>query len=83
MKRTLALGTALLFAAGSAFAMHCPTHAKAIDEAVAKNTKLSDADKKEVQDLKKKGEDAHKAGDHKAAMEHMHKAMDKLGMKHE
>jgi hypothetical protein len=83
MKRALALGVSLLFAAGTAFAAHCPTHAKAIDEALAKNPKLSEAQMKEVKDLKKKGEEAHKAGKHAEAMEHMHKAMDTLGLKHE
>jgi hypothetical protein len=83
MKRTFALAVSLLFAAGTAMAMHCPTHGKAIDEALAKAPKLTEAQAKEVKDLKKKGEDLHKAGNHKEAMENMHKAMDILGMKHE
>jgi len=83
MKRTLALGVSLLFAAGAAYAAHCPTHGKAIDEALAKNPKLTEAQMKEVKELKKKGDDAHKAGNHKEAMESMHKAMDMLGLKHE
>ena len=83
MKTTLALGTALLFAAGTALASHCPTHLKPIDDALAKNPKLSEAQLKEVKEQRKKGEEAHKAGNHKEAMENLHKAMDTLGLKHE
>ena len=83
MKRMLALGASLLLAAGAAYAAHCPTHAKAIDEALAKKPKLTEAQMKEVQELKKKGEEFHKAGNHKEAMENMHKAMEIVGLKHE
>jgi hypothetical protein len=83
MKRSLALGAITLFASGLAIAGHCPTHSKALDEALAKNPKLTEAQMKEVKDLKKKGDDAHKAGDHKTAMENLHKAMDIVGVKHE
>ena len=57
MKRTFALATALLFATGTALAMHCPKDMKAIDEALAKNPKLSEAQMKEVKAQRAKGED--------------------------
>ena len=39
-KSSIALATALIFAAGSAFAFHCPQDMKKIDDALAKNPKL-------------------------------------------
>ena len=39
-KSSIALATALMFAAGSAFAFHCPQDMKKIDDALAKNPKL-------------------------------------------
>jgi hypothetical protein len=82
MKRTLVLGTALLFAAGSALASHCPTDVKAIDEALAKKPKLTEAQMKQVKADRDKGEAAHKAGDHKSAEASLHKAMETLGIAH-
>ena len=82
MKRTLALGTALMFAAGTALASHCPTDVKAIDEALAKKPKLTEAQMKQVKEARDKGEAAHKAGDHKGAEENLHKAMETLGIAH-
>ena len=41
--RKLALFTAALFAAGSAFGFHCPQEMKKIDDALAKDPKLSAA----------------------------------------
>jgi hypothetical protein len=83
MKRMIVLGASLLLAAGTAFAGHCPSHVKAIDEALAKNPKLTEAQMKEVKELRAKGDADHKAGKHKEAMESLHKAMDTLKMKHE
>ena len=48
MKRTFALAAALLFASVTAFAFHCPKDMKAIDDAMAKNPKLSETDAKSV-----------------------------------
>jgi hypothetical protein len=81
MKRTLALATGLLFAAGTALASHCPKDMKAIDEALAKNPKLSDTQMKEVKDLRAKGEEQHKAGQHKESEATLGKAKDMLGLK--
>jgi len=82
MKRALALGVSLLFAAGTAMASHCPTDMKKVDEALAKNPKLTEAQMKEVKAERAKGEEMHKAGKHKEAEENLHKAMETLGIKH-
>jgi uncharacterized protein len=75
MKRTLALGAALLFAAGSAMAFHCPKDMKAIDEALAKNPKLSAAEMADVKKYREEGEVAHKAGKHQESVDALAKAM--------
>lgn len=75
MKRSLALATALLFAAGSALAMHCPKDMKAIVDALAKNPKLSEADMKAVKASRAKGEELHKAGKHQESVDELAKAM--------
>ena len=81
MKRMLALGVSLLFAAGTAMAFHCPKDMKQIDEALAKNPKLTDAQMKEVKDLRAKGEAEHKAGKHQEAVDDLAKAKKILGIK--
>jgi uncharacterized protein YneF (UPF0154 family) len=81
MKRTLALGVSLLFAAGTAMAFHCPKDMKAIDEALAKNPKLTEAQMKEVKAQRAKGEELHKAGKHQESVDELGKAMKTLGVK--
>lgn len=81
MKRSLALATALLFASGTALAMHCPKDMKAIDEALAKNPKLTAAQAKDVKDQRAKGEEFHKAGKHQEAAGELAKAMKTLNIK--
>ena len=81
MKRMLALGVSLLFAAGTAMAFHCPKDMKAIDDALAKNPKLTEAQMKEVKDQRAKGEEFHKAGKHQEAVDVLAKAMATLGVK--
>ena len=75
MKRMFALATALLFASGTALAFHCPKDMKAIDDALAKNPKLSAADMKTVKDARAKGEELHKAGKHQESVDELGKAM--------
>jgi len=82
MKRSLTLAVAALFAAGTAYASHCPKDMKAIDEAM-KTAKLSDAQKKEVQAHRTKGEELHKAGKHAESEAELHKAMKTLKIEHE
>jgi hypothetical protein len=81
MKRLLTLATALLFASGTALAMHCPKDMKAIDEALAKNPKLSEAQLKEVKSQRAKGEELHKAGKHQESVDELGKAMKTLKIK--
>lgn len=81
MKRMMALGVALLFAAGSALAFHCPKDMKAIDEALAKNPKLTEAQMKEVKEHRAKGEELHKAGKHQESVDELAKAMKILNIK--
>jgi hypothetical protein len=80
MKRMIALAAAALFAS-TAFAFHCPKDMKEIDDALAKNPKLTAAQMKEVKDLRAKGETAHKAGKHQEAVDDLAKAKGILGLK--
>jgi len=75
MKRFLVLGAAMLFAAGSAMAFHCPTKMKAIDEALAKNPKLSESDMASVKKHRAEGEALHKAGKHAESIAELDKGM--------
>lgn len=81
MKRMFALGVAMMFASGTALAMHCPKDMKAIDEALAKNPKLSEAQLKEVKAQRAKGEELHKAGKHQESVNELAKAMKTLNIK--
>ena len=80
MKRSLALAVALVFASGAALAFHCPKDMKAIDEALAKNPKLSAAQMTEVKKQRADGEAFHKAGKHQDAVDSLGKAMKTLGI---
>jgi len=74
MKRMFALASALLFASGTALAFHCPKDMKAIDDALAKNPKLTEAQMKEVKASRAKGEELHKAGKHQESIDELAKA---------
>jgi hypothetical protein len=80
MKRMLAAVATLAFA-GSALAFHCPKDMKAIDEAMAKNPKLSEAQMTEVKKLRADGEALHKAGKHQESVDTLAKAMKILAIK--
>jgi len=81
MKRSFALATALLFAAGTALAMHCPKDMKEIDDALAKNPKLTEVQMKEVKSLRADGEKLHKEGKHQESVDKLAKAKGILGLK--
>ena len=81
MKRSLALAVAVLFASGTAFAFHCPKDMKQIDDALAKNPKLSEAQMKDVKAQRAKGEELHKAGKHQESIDELAKAKKTLGIK--
>ncbi len=74
MKRiSLAIAT-LLFSAG-AWAFHCPADMKKIDEALAKNPKLTAEQMAEVKKYRAEGETLHKAGKHQESVDTLAKAM--------
>jgi len=81
MKRMMALGVAMLFAAGTAMAFHCPKDMKAIDDAMAKNPKLTAAQMDEVKKYRAEGEVLHKAGKHQESLDTLAKAMKILDIK--
>ena len=81
MIRKTALFVATLFAAGTAFAFHCPADMKKIDEALAKKPQLSEAQAKDVKKYREEGETFHKAGKHQEAVDTLAKAMKILDVK--
>jgi uncharacterized protein YneF (UPF0154 family) len=81
MKRSLALAVAMVFASGTALAGHCPLEMKVIDEALAKNPKLTEAQMKDVKKFRAEGEAQHKAGKHAESVASLTKAQKILGVK--
>ena len=79
MKRTIAAVATMLFA-GAALAFHCPADMKKIDEALAKNPKLTAEQMAEVKKLRAEGEASHKAGKHQESVDTLAKAMKILGV---
>ncbi|WP_298834807.1 hypothetical protein [uncultured Piscinibacter sp.] len=79
MKHAL-LATALVLAAGTAFANNCPNEMKAIDAKLATNPKLAEADAAKVKQLRADGEAAHKAGKHADSMKALGEAKQILGI---
>jgi len=78
--RIAVLFSALLLASAPAFAFHCPADMKKIDEALAKNPKLSQAQLSEVKKYRADGEAFHKAGKHQDSVDMLAKAMKLLGI---
>lgn len=64
--RTIVAAVTLALVSSTAFAWSCPRDMKAIDEALAKNPKLTDAQMAEVKKLRADGEAFHKASPHKS-----------------
>jgi hypothetical protein len=81
VKRFITLGIAMLFAAGSAMAFHCPADMKKIDEALAKKPKLTQAQMNDVTKFRADGEALHKAGKHQESIDTLAKAMTILNVK--
>ena len=77
--RTALFAAALLFA-GSAFAFHCPQDMKKIDDALAKNPKLTEAQMADVKKYRAEGEALHKAGKHQESLDTLAKAEKILGI---
>jgi hypothetical protein len=72
--RILAATAAVLFST-AALAMHCPADMKKIDDALAKNPKLSAEQMAEVKKYRTEGEALHKAGKHQESVDTLGKAM--------
>ena len=81
MKLRISLLAAALLVSGAALASHCPQDMKKIDEALAKNPKLTEAQMTEVKKQRADGEALHKAGKHKESEETLAKAMKTLNVK--
>ena len=79
MKRTALFAAAMLFA-GAALAFHCPQEMKKIDDALAKNPKLTDAQMAEVKKDRADGEALHKAGKLAESLEALGRAEKTLGI---
>ncbi len=74
MKRIGVAVASLLFSAG-AWAFHCPSDMKKIDDALAKNPPLSAEQMAEVKKYRAEGETLHKAGKHQESVDTLAKAM--------
>ena len=77
--RTALFAAAMLFA-GTALAFHCPQEMKKIDDALAKNPKLTDAQIAQVKKDRADGEALHKAGKHQESLETLGRAEKTLGI---
>jgi hypothetical protein len=80
MKR-IALAALLAFSTSTALAFHCPADMRKIDEAMAKNPKLSTEQAAEVKKYRAEGETLHKAGKHQDSVDTLAKAMKILNIK--
>jgi hypothetical protein len=76
-----ALFSVLMLASASVLAFHCPVDMKKIDEALAKNPKLSAEQLNDVKKARADGEALHKAGNHQGAVDTLAKAMKILDIK--
>ncbi len=79
--RKFALFAAAMFAAGTVFAGHCPQEMKKIDDAMAKNPKLSATQMADVKKMRMEGETMHKAGKHAESLAELEKAKKILDVK--
>jgi hypothetical protein len=75
------VATTLLFASSAALAFHCPADMKKIDDAMAKNPKLSAEQMADVKKFRAEGEVFHKAGKHQESVDTLATAMKILDVK--
>jgi hypothetical protein len=78
--KRIALIAALTFAATAAFAHNCPNEMKAIDAKLSTNPSLSKEQLDKVTQLRKSGDEAHKAGKHTESMKDLGEAKKILGI---
>lgn len=81
MKVRILLAAASMLFATTAFAVNCPNDMKKIDEALAKNPKMTAAQMVEVKKYRAEAETMHKAGKHTEAAAANTKAMAMLNIK--
>ena len=84
MKKMFAAAAAALLLVGlsaPAMAGSCPKLMKSVDAALATNPKLTADQMSQVKALRAKGEEQHKAGQHKASVESLNAAQKLLGVK--
>ena len=81
MKLHVPVAAALIVFASAAFAFHCPADMKKIDDAMAKNPKLTEAQMADVKKYRAEGETLHKAGKHQESVDTLAKAMAILNVK--
>jgi len=81
MKLYVPVTAALMLFATAAFAFHCPADMKKIDDAMAKNPKLTEAQMTDVKKYRAEGETLHKAGKHQESVNTLAKAMAILNIK--
>jgi hypothetical protein len=81
MKLRIAVAAAAALFSTAALAFHCPADMKKIDEALAKNPKLTEAQMTEVKKQRADGEALHKAGKHQESVDTLAKAMKTLNIK--
>ena len=79
--RSIAVALSLALVSTGALAFHCPKDMKAIDNALAKNPKLSAAQMSDVKKFRAEGETLHKAGKHQESVDTLAKAKAILGIK--
>jgi hypothetical protein len=72
--RNIVLAASLALVSSTALAFHCPADMKAIDEAMAKNPKLSAEQMTDVKKYRAEGETLHKAGKHQESIDTLDKA---------
>jgi hypothetical protein len=78
--RSIVVALSLALASGGALAFHCPKDMKAIDDALAKNPKLTAAQMSDVRKYRAEGETLHKAGKHQESLDTLTKAEKILGI---
>jgi hypothetical protein len=81
MKLKAFAAAVLLASSGAVFAFHCPQDMKKIDDALAKNPKLSAEQMADVKKYRAEGEALHKAGKHQESVDTLAKAMKILDIK--
>lgn len=78
---SIAVALSLALASTGAYAGTCSKHMRAIDDALAKSPKLSEAQMSDVKKFRAEGETLHKAAKHQDSLEALAKAEKILGIK--